>query len=62
MAHNRFNQIRDNVYISVLKIYDEDYLFLEHNELLQQEEINILREIENQYLISYEKFLKFCAI
>ena len=45
-ADYQFNQKRDNVYISVLRIYDNSSLFLEHNELLQPEDIEFLKAIE----------------
>ena len=61
-SKNKFNQISDNVYISVLKMYDEEYLFLEHNEKLQQTEIDKLTTIEQDFLSSQEKFLKLYKI
>ena len=61
-AKNRFNQHRDNVYISVLKMYDEEILYLECNEILNADEINVLLKIEQDCLATYEKFLEFCII
>lgn len=58
-ADYRFNQKRDNVYISVLKVYNNDNLFLEHNEPLEQEEIEILEDIE---FATQEDFMKLFSI
>lgn len=44
---DRFNQLCENVYISVVLMYDE-HLFLEHNEKLTNDEIQILKALEYQ--------------
>lgn len=43
---SRFNQKFDEAFISVVNL-EEDY-YIEHNEILTDEEINILKEFENQ--------------
>ncbi|MCQ2740140.1 MAG: hypothetical protein MJ237_07950 [bacterium] len=52
-ADYKFNQTRKNVYMSVIKSFDGDFLYLEHNELYSEYEINKLLEIEKH--ISEEK-------
>lgn len=44
---NRFNQPCENVFISVIVMYEEP-LFLEHNELLSEDEIKELKTLECQ--------------
>ena len=56
-SQNKFNQKRDNVYISVLKLYD-DFLYLEHNEILTKEEIDILKNLEQKFLTLYDNFIQ----
>ena len=58
-AKDRFNQKRDNVYISVLKMYDEEFLYLECNEILNADEIDVLLKIEQNFLTTFEKFFEF---
>lgn len=55
----RFNQIRENVFISVLNIHDNDVLYLEHNDMLTGNEVKILLSIENQYLCKEENHYAF---
>lgn len=50
----RFNQKCENIYISVVSMYDEK-LFLEHNELLTENEIASLIELERQ---ANEEYIK----
>lgn len=53
---DRFNQKSDNIYITVVIMYDEK-LLLEHNELLTEDEINSLFELERE---EKEEYVKFC--
>ncbi len=50
----RFNQKCENVYISVVSMYDEK-LFLEHNDVLTGNEIALLTELERQANEEYAK-------
>lgn len=59
LAKNKFNQIRDNVFISVLQDYSDESLFLEHNEPLTQEQISYLIDFQKEYLSTEEKFINF---
>lgn len=59
LAKNKFNQIRDNVFISVLQDYSDETLFLEHNEPLTQEQISYLIDFQKEYLSTEEKFIDF---
>lgn len=43
-------------------MYDEEFLYLECNEILNADEINVLLKIEQDCLATYEKFLEFCII
>lgn len=55
-SNNKFNQKYDNIYISVVTMYD-DNLLIEHNELLSEKEIDSLVQLENQ---SNKEYTKFC--
>lgn len=59
LAKNKFNQIRDNVFISVLQDYSYETLFIEHNEPLTQEQISYLIDFQKEYLRTEEKFINF---
>lgn len=59
LAKNKFNQIRDNVFISVLQDYSYETLFIEHNEPLTQEQISYLIDFQKEYLSTEEKFINF---
>ncbi|MEA5015093.1 MAG: hypothetical protein VB099_11080 [Candidatus Limiplasma sp.] len=52
---DRFNQPCENIYISVILMYDEP-LFLEHNESCTNDEIQILKELEHQGILKKRKF------
>lgn len=54
-ATERFNQTRLNVYISVIKHSPDDFLFIEHNTLLNKKEINKLIKLEKEQLDYIEK-------
>lgn len=48
-AENKYNQTSANVYMSVINLHDDEYLYLEHNELLTTEEIETLKSFENKF-------------
>lgn len=54
----RFNQTCENVYVSVVTMYDEK-LFIEHNEPFSEEEIYALEILEMQSGEEYEKYLEW---
>ncbi|MCH5273218.1 MAG: hypothetical protein J1E35_06055 [Lachnospiraceae bacterium] len=53
----RFNQKCENIYISVLSMYDEK-LFFEHNEVLSEDEIYALLELERKTNEEYKELEK----
>lgn len=54
---NKFNQPCENVFISVITMYEEN-LFLEHNEPLTNDEIQALKTIEKQGIMEHQRFNK----
>lgn len=54
-SKERFNQPYENVFISVVSMYDDD-LILEHNELFTQNDIETLKELECQAIKQFEAF------
>jgi len=57
LSENKFNQICENVFISVVMMYGEP-LYIEHNDPLSQTEIIILKTIEHQGQQELDKFNK----
>lgn len=53
----RFNQLCQNVFISVIIMYNEP-LFLEHNEPLTNDEIQTLEVLENQGIQEFREINK----
>lgn len=58
-SKNKFNQVRDNVFISVLTDYAGESLFIEHNEPLTPKDIEYLSDFQKEYLSTEEKFMNF---
>ena len=54
-SREAFNQKRKNVYISVIKQSEDDFLFIEHNMPFNKDEINKLLELEKKHLEYLEK-------
>lgn len=52
---NLFNQHRKNVYVSVIKKSKEDWLFIEHNDLFNKEDIKLLLSLEKKHLEYIER-------